>query len=286
MDKGLNDMKQRTLIITGGSSGIGLATANLFASQGYTVYELSRHGQSHDGIKHIDCDVTSVEACQQAVSAIDQEISTSGGVGAWNAVTLVSNAGMGISGAVEFSKPHDIRRQFDVNFFGAVNISQAVLPYMRKAAEKTETGTAGGRGRIIFVSSMMAIFALPFQAFYSASKFAIDGYALALKNEVRPFGIKVCCLLPGDVKTGFTDARKKDTEGIDVYPQMAHAVETMEHDEQNGISPERMAQKVLSLAKSSNPELLSTVGWMYKAYFILNRFVPTSWAYKIISWMY
>ncbi|MBO7051430.1 MAG: SDR family oxidoreductase, partial [Prevotella sp.] len=196
----------KTMIITGGSSGIGKATAELFAKNGYKVYELSRRNPATPSLAesgeicHIKCDVTDAEACNKAV---EQVIAAEGKVD-----VLISNAGMGISGAVEFTTTEDMRRQMDVNFFGAVNITQAVLPYMRKAK----------KGNIIFVSSVMAAYGLPFQAFYSASKFAINGFAQALTNEVRPFNVKVAVLMPGDVKTGFTDARKKELEGADAYP--------------------------------------------------------------------
>ena len=259
----------KNVIITGGSSGIGKATAELFAKEGYKVYELSRREMCESGtITHITCDVTNVEACRKAV---EQVIAADGRID-----VLISNAGMGISGAVEFTATEDIRRQMDVNFLGAVNITQAVLPYMRKAQG----------GNIIYVSSVMGAYGLPFQAFYSASKFAINGFAQALTNEVRPFGIKVAVLMPGDVKTGFTDARKKELAGEEEYPHMVKAVATMEHDEQHGITPERMAKKLLQLANSSNPEPTSTVGFMYKAFLFLGRIFPQRLINYVIGKMY
>ena len=113
----------KTMIITGGSSGIGKAAAQLFAEKGYKVYELSRHGESAEGITHIDCDVTVAVNCSDAVKRVIDECGTLD--------VLISNAGMGISGAVEFTEESEARRQFDVNFFGALNITQAALPYLR-----------------------------------------------------------------------------------------------------------------------------------------------------------
>lgn len=258
----------KTLILTGGSSGIGKATVELFANKGYQVFELSRHGKSSDGIQHIDCDVTSTDDCQRAVNEVVDKVG--------HIDVLISNAGMGISGAVEFTKAEDFHRQMDVNFYGAVNISQAVLPVMRQQH----------KGRIIFVSSMAAIFSIPFQAFYSASKFAINGYAMALLNEVRPMGISVCCLLPGDVKTGFTAVRNKIEAGSDVYTHMQKSVSNMEKDEMNGIAPERMAKKLLKLAESKCPPVYSTVGWQYHLFMLLNKVVPSTLVYRIVGWMY
>lgn len=258
----------KTMIITGGSSGIGKATAEMFAKNNYKIYELSRHGESTKSITHIDCDVTNSDDCKRAVEQVKKECGIID--------VLISNAGMGISGAVEFTDVNEAKKQFDVNFFGALNITQAVLPQMREQRS----------GKIIFVSSMMAVFSLPFQAFYSASKSAINSLAMALRNEVAPFGIEVCSLMPGDVKTGFTAARKKSLVGCDVYTHMEKAVSTMERDEQNGITPERMACKLLKLANAKHPDAASTVGWMYHLFILLGRLVPTTWAYKIIGKMY
>ncbi len=264
----------KTMMITGGSSGIGKATAELFAAKGYKVYELSRHGESREGISHIDSDVTKPADCAAAVKQVMEKEG--------RLDVLISNAGMGISGAVEYTAEADWKRQMDVNFNGAVNITQAALPSLRLTA----TQQHALRPRIIFVSSMMANFAIPFQAFYTASKFAINGFALALKNEMRPFGVEVCCLMPGDVKTGFTDARKDNVAGKEVYTHMQAAVAQMAKDEQNGQSPMQLARKLLSLAEAGSPEPLSTVGLMYKAFMLLGRLLPTRLAYWIISKMY
>ncbi len=258
----------RTLIITGGSSGIGQAAADLFAAKGYKVYELSRHGEDRAGVTHIDCDVTSPDDCRNAAA----KVATKAG----KIDVLISNAGMGISGAVEFTDINEAKRQFDVNFFGAVNIAQAVLPYMRNERD----------GKIIFVSSLAATFPIPYQAFYSASKSAINAMAMAMRNEVREFGIKVCCLLPGDVKTGFTDSRTKSNAGSDVYTRMNKAVKTMEHDEQNGITPERMAKKLLALASQGSPCIFSTVGLQYHLFVMLNKILPATLANRVIGMMY
>ena len=256
------------MIITGGSSGIGKAAAEIFAKKGYMVYELSRHGKNAEGITHIDCDVTSVEQCRNAAQTVFEQ---QGRID-----LLIGNAGMGISGAVEFTEPSEAHRQFDVNFFGAFNIVQAVIPYMRQQRQ----------GRIIFVSSMMAAFSLPFQAFYGATKSAVNSLALALRNELRPFGIKVCALMPGEVKTEFTAARKKSFAGSDVYTHMEKAVSTMEREEQDGIMPERMARKLLSMAETRHPAALSTVGWRYKLLLLLGKLLPTTFVYRGVGWLY
>ncbi|MEG2216995.1 MAG: SDR family NAD(P)-dependent oxidoreductase [Clostridia bacterium] len=178
-------------IVTGGSSGIGKATVKMLADNGYKVYELSRSGYSENGIMHITTDVTKSE---DVTTAVRQIVGVEGRID-----LLINNAGFGISGAVEFTDSSDAQAQLNVNFFGTLHCIQAVLPIMR----------AQRSGHIINLSSVAAPIAIPFQAFYSATKSAINSLTLSLRNEVRPFGIQVCAVQPGDVCTGFTAARKR-----------------------------------------------------------------------------
>lgn len=258
----------KILIITGGSSGIGRVTAELFAKKDYKVYELSRHGESNENIIHIDCDVTKKEDCNAAVNRVIDECG--------RIDIFINNAGMGISGAIEFTDINEAKRQFDVNFFGSVNIVQSVISYMRQVKA----------GRIIFVSSLAAIFPIPYQGFYSASKMAINGLACALRNELREFNIDVCCLLPGDVKTGFTDARAKSHVGMEVYTKMNKAVKTMEYDEQHGLSAEHMARKLLKIANSKRTWMYNTVGFNYHIMVFLNKLLPKTLVIRILGMIY
>lgn len=253
----------KTLVITGGSSGIGLATAGKFSEKGWRVYELSRHGVSHDGITHIDCDVTEPESVRQAVQTV---LAEAGGID-----VAISNAGFGISGAVEFTDINDAKRQMDVNFFGALNMAQAVLPTMRKQQA----------GRILFTSSVAAVLPVPYQAFYSASKAAINAMALALANEVREHHIRVGYIMPGDVATGFTDARSKSEEGTEAYPRARAAVEAMERDERNGMPPEKIAALFYKMATRKNPAPYYVGGAAYRVFCFLNRVLPT----RFVNWI-
>lgn len=253
----------KTLLITGGSSGIGLATAILFSQKGWRVFELSRHGASHDGITHVNCDVVEPTSVRQAVAEVLRQTQT--------VDVLISNAGYGISGAVEFTAVDDAKRQMDVNFFGAINAVQAVLPHMRERRE----------GRILFTSSVAAVLPVPYQAFYSASKAAINAMALALANEVREFNIRVGYLMPGDVATGFTAARDKSERGADVYANITKAVSAMEKDEQNGMRPEQMAELFYKMATRRNPSPYYVGGLAYKVFCLLNRLLPT----RFVNWI-
>ena len=253
----------QTLVISGGSSGIGKATALLFAERGWRVFELSRHGKDGDGIIHIDCDVRSEESTRRAVTEVLKQTDCID--------VVISNAGFGISGPVEFTDIQEAERQMDVNFMGAVRLTQAVLPQLRKQH----------KGRIIYTSSVAATLAVPYQAFYSASKAAINALALALANEVREFGIYVSVLMPGDVSTGFTDARAKSTAGEEIYTHAAKAVSSMEKDERGGMKPTQMAKLFYHIATCRSPRPQYIGGFIYGVFCILDRILPK----RFVNWL-
>lgn len=253
----------QTLVISGGSSGIGKATAMLFAERGWRVFELSRHGQSHDGIIHVTCDVCDSDS---ANSAIQQVMTQTDRID-----VVISNAGYGISGSIEFTDIAAAQHQMDVNFMGAVRFTQAVLPVLRKQ----------GQGRIIYTSSVAAILAVPYQSFYSASKAAINAFALALANEVREFGISVSVMMPGDVSTGFTDARDKSTAGEEVYRHANKAISTMERDERGGMKPIQMAKLFYHIATSHSPRPQYVGGFQYRVLCFLDRILPK----RLVNWI-
>ena len=194
----------KVVIITGGSSGIGLCTAAALRDRGCKVYELSRRDSEVEGITHLRCDITDEE---QIKAAVAQVLDENGRID-----ILINNAGFGISGAVEFTETSDVQRLFDVNFFGMVRMNRAILPLMREQ----------GHGRIVNLSSVAAPVPIPFQTYYSAGKAAVNSYTMALSNEVKPFGITVAAVMPGDIKTGFTAARQKNIIGDDIYLSLIH----------------------------------------------------------------
>jgi len=262
----------RTLVISGGSSGIGKATASLFAERGWRVFELSRHGKdapreevpgTKGEIVHVFCDVCDEESTQQAIAQVLSMTETID--------VVISNAGFGISGPVEFTDIKEVEHQMDVNFLGAVRFTQAVLPQLRKQRY----------GRIIYTSSVAAILAVPFQSFYSASKAAINAMALALANEVKPFGIYVSVMMPGDVSTGFTDAREKSTAGEDVYCGAQKAITTMERDERAGMAPRQMAKLFYHIASSRSPRPQYVGGFGYRVLCFLERLLPK----RFVNWI-
>ena len=253
----------KVLVISGGSSGIGKATASLFAERGWRVFELSRHGASHDGITHVDCDVCDEQSTRTAISEVLKQTETID--------VVISNAGFGISGPVEFTDIKEVKHQMDVNFLGAVRFTQAVLPQLRQQRH----------GRIIYTSSVAAILSVPYQSFYSASKAAINALALALANEVKNFGISVSVMMPGDVSTGFTDAREKSRAGEEVYTRANKAITTMERDERAGMEPRQMARLFYHIATCRSPRPQYVGGFGYRVLCFLERLLPK----RFVNWI-
>ena len=244
----------KTAIVTGGTSGLGLAAAQRLAEKGLRVYALSRHGAPVPGVTSLACDITDADAVERTVAAIEAE--------AGRIDLVVNNAGF---------------RLFDVDFFGVVNVNHAVLPRMRRA----------GGGRIVHVSSVAAPVAIPFQAYYSAAKAAINAYSSALRCEVAPFGIDVCAVMPGDLKTGFTAAREKNVRGDTEYGgRISRSVSRMEHDEQTGMPPEKAAAFLCRVALRRRTKPLYAIGPQYSAAVLLSRLLPCRLGSWIVSRLY
>ena len=261
-------MDKKIAVLTGGTSGIGMQTALALKSAGYTVYELSRRAQGVEGLNHLVADVTDEAAVKKAV---DEIVAREGKID-----VLVNNAGFGISGAVEFTKTEDAKRLFDTNFFGMVNMNRAVVPVMREA----------GQGRIVNISSVAGQIPIPFQTYYSAAKAATNSYTMALANELRPYGVTVCAVQPGDIKTGFTKAREKTVDG-DVYGgRIGRSVSRMEHDEQTGMDPAVAGKFIANVAMKKKVSPIYTIGASYSFLTFLTRLMSWKTMNKIIGAIY
>jgi len=262
-------MEKKVAIVTGGSSGIGRAAAGALAREGCLVYEFSRREIPQAGVRHLSADVTREAAVQ---SAVNQILSEQGRID-----IVVNCAGFGISGAVEFTELEAAKSQFDVNFFGSVTVNRAVLPVMRRQ----------GGGRILLISSVAASAHIPFQAYYSASKAALESYACALANEVRPFHIAVTAVALGDIATGFTQARQKSFAGDDVYGgRIGRSVAGMEKDEEKGMSPDFVGKEIAKIAVNPKGKPLCTVGLTYKFLNLLCKYLPCRLRNYIVYQLY
>lgn len=241
-------------IVTGASSGIGYEVCKQLLEKNYKVYGFSRRSIAPKGAITLCVDVSDEASVR---SAVDEVARHEGRID-----LLIANAGMGISGPVESATKEDSHRIMNVNFFGQVYASQAVLPYMR--AQKS--------GTIVFTSSVAAPIAIPYQAFYSASKSAVNSVAMALRNEVGDYGIHVTVVMPGDTCTGFTDARIKNhnrdvarsTDSSTPYPRCDMAVASMERDERNGLPAAKVASVIVYAASKRKPAPFYVAGFKYR----------------------
>ncbi|HEX7994823.1 MAG TPA: SDR family NAD(P)-dependent oxidoreductase [Streptosporangiaceae bacterium] len=235
----------RSVLVTGASAGIGLAVADRLHAAGWTVTGASRRGTASAGWTGLVMDVDDDDSVRSGVTAV---LERAGGIDA-----LVAAAGWGLAGAVESSSVEEAKAQLETNFWGCVRVVQQVLPAMRQQ----------GGGRIVLVSSIGGAIGIPFQAFYSASKFALEGFGESLAYEVARFGIEVTLVQPGNVKTDFTDSRRMATAARDdqVYGQAAaKAISRMERDERNGVPADQAAAVVEKVLEARRPPRRVSVG--------------------------
>ncbi len=252
----------KVVIITGATSGIGLATAKMFLKNGCKVYGVARKPYAGGDFVCYPADVCDYAEMQRIFEDI---YGREGRID-----ILVNNAGMGIAGAMEEASAERVAQITGVNLTAPCVLSGSVLKYMK----------AGGK--IINVSSVGGIMPIPYQAMYSATKAGVEVFSRALANEVKPQKIKVCAVMPGDTKTGFTAARVCEGEN----ERAKKSVEKMARDEQRGKSPESVARVIYKVAKKKNPPLRVTVGGTYKVLVFLQRLLSVKSVNFIIRKIY
>lgn len=265
-------IKPQVILVTGASSGFGKAIAEELVKRGYTVYGTSRKGSDFgNGVKMLSMDVRDRSSVQAAVNSVMDECG--------RIDVLINNAGVGISGALELATYDEIEWQMNTNFMGMVNVCNAVIPGMRVRRQ----------GRIINISSIAGVMAVPFQGFYSASKFAIEGYSEALSMELYPFGVKVCVVEPGDFRTNFTANRavSEATLNSEYGSCFKRTMAIIEKEEKGGSKPEKLAKAVRRLVERKNPPFRTKVGpWFQVALAKVCRAVPYSLLAKGLRWFY
>ena len=262
--------EKKVIVITGASGGIGLAAAGLFLEKGWVVYVLSRSGCNLEGVHSVVCDVTDSTGLKKAIDKIYEEEK--------RIDVLVNNAGGGISGAIEKTIPADAKRLFELNFFAPFEAIRYVVPHMRSRKN----------GTIINIGSVAGVLHVPFQAFYSASKAAVEALSNCLRGELAPFGIKITTIMPGDTRTGFTDAREKRFEenDPDYGMRISRSIKLMEDDERKGMPAGKVAQSIYKAACSKNPGPCYVVGINYKFFIFLGKILPKRFVQFVLNTMY
>jgi len=264
----------KVALVTGCSSGIGEATAWALANAGYRVYATARNVEHLESLKKRafesglllqarPLDVTK----QGEINAVLSEIRTEAG----HLDVLVNNAGYALFGAIEEIPSEDLRRQFDVNVFGLVDVSKTALPLMR----------GNGGGTIVNISSVAGRVPAPLMGAYCSTKFSVEALSLAMRAEVHQFGVRVVIIEPGPVNTRFPENAIKASGHIirrsdSPYASAYAGIMTMyENDGPNGATAERVAKVILRVVRAKNPKSRYSVRARDRLLSLAGSLVPT-----------
>jgi short-subunit dehydrogenase len=239
--------------------GIGRASAEILARAGFTVFGTSRRTMN-DGPKNVSmltCDVTDDEAVKALVANV---LSQTGRID-----VLVNNAGLGLVGGAEESSIGQVQALFDVNVFGVVRVTNAVLPSMRERRA----------GRIINVSSVLGLIPAPYSAHYAATKHAIEGYSESLDHEVRAFNVRVALIEPAFTRSVFDQNALEPDAKLQAYDQSRDEARTLMRDLMpTADAPEVVAKAVLRAATAKRLRRRYTAGGVARQVSLLRQFVP------------
>lgn len=259
----------KVILITGASSGIGKAIANYLSEKGMLVYGTSRTKKEDSSLpyKMIALDVLDKHSIQKAVSYI---IEKTGRID-----VLVNNAGMGITGSIEDTPTDEMKKVFNTNLFGAIDVMKAVLPQMRKQQS----------GKIINVTSIAGYMGLPFRGVYSATKGALEIVTEAARMEVKQFGIQIVNVAPGDFATNIAAGRYHTPvfENSAYKESYQENLDLMDAHVDGGMNPEVMAKAIFKIIEKRNPKIHYKVGgFMEKFSIVLKRVLPDKMYEKLL----
>ncbi|MEU4874523.1 oxidoreductase [Streptomyces sp. NPDC021608] len=247
-------------LVTGASSGIGQAAALALAEAGFDVVGTSRDASKvtpRDGVTFLDLDVTS----DASVTALVRQVVERFG----RIDVLVNNAGIGSTGAAEESSLSQDQHVFDINVFGVLRMTKAVLPHMR----------ARRSGRIVNLSSIYGFIPQPYMAVYVASKHAIEGYSESLDHEVREHGVRVLLVEPGGTNTAFEGNIVQPDTPLPVYARQRRVTDRVVAEAvKGGDSPTVVARAIVAAATARRPRLRYTAGPFAQRLSLLRRVVP------------
>jgi NAD(P)-dependent dehydrogenase (short-subunit alcohol dehydrogenase family) len=260
----------KVILVTGATSGIGKATAELLAAKGYHVFGTSRDpaGKTANGFELLQLDVSSDESVAACVSAVTDR--TGGRID-----VLHNNAGTGIIGAAEEVTPDEAMKLFQVNFFGVMRMTNAVLPLLR----------ARRSGTVINMSSSGGVAGLPFAALYCATKFALEGYTEALRHELRPLGIAAVVVAPGPVSTPAGDKAMRAEKHIAEYADRRKKADDLSvRGIRGGMDPKRVAATILRVVKAEWPSPRYAIGLQARATNLAHGLLPPSTFEAAVRW--
>jgi len=249
----------KVAVVTGASTGIGQASAKALHQAGFRVFGTSRRAVANtlDGITMVTCDVTDDESVNAAVGKV---LDATGRID-----VLVNNAGMGLLGAAEESSIDQAQALFNVNLFGVIRTTNAVLPIMRNQKA----------GRIVNISSVLGLIPAPLSALYSSTKHALEGYSESLDHEVRAFGIRICLLEPAYTRSSFEQNMLLPDRSLDAYVSArTRSGAVMQEVMKTADSPDVVAERVVEAATTTSPRRRYTCGKVARQVSVLRRFVP------------
>jgi NAD(P)-dependent dehydrogenase (short-subunit alcohol dehydrogenase family) len=268
------------VVITGTSTGIGRATAERLAGLGFKVFAGVRtvsDAPTGSGITPLTIDVTDAASITAAAETVAAQVGQAGIRG------LVNNAGVTVPGPLEFLPLDDLRRQLEVNVIGPIAVIQAFMPLLRK-----------GHGRIVNIGSIGGKMSMPFLGAYHVSKFGMEALSDSLRQELRPWGIKVSLVEPGGVKTPLWErGRTAADEMLAKVPQETHDLygEAMESArgasdkfEKRGSAPDVVAKAIQHALTAKHPKTRYLVGMDARAQSILKRLVPDQTMDRLVAW--
>ena len=264
---------QKTVFITGCSSGIGKATTKYFAAKGWNVAATMRNPSKETELNHLSnvklfaVEVTDSESIKKAITDTLEAFG--------NIDVIVNNAGYGTVGVFEAAEKQQIQRQFDTNVFGVMNVIREILPYFREKKQ----------GCIINVTSVAGFITFPCYSIYHATKFALEGFTESLQFELRPFNIKVKNIAPGAIKTDFytrsQDVFKK--EGLTAYDKYTYITyKTTQNVGMKAPGPEIIAKTIYKAATANNNRLRYPAGMQAQIVLTLKKIIPYSWIQGIV----
>lgn len=256
----------RIIVITGGTSGIGLDLKKLFVQRGDIVLTISTRELKEDKY-HYSCSVSDEKSIKEVIEKIGKEYG--------HIDMLINNAGFGMSGITELLPSQKIKDVIEVNYYGTLYTIQAGLKYMDKG------------GKIINISSAMALFPVPYRAIYGSIKSAVLNLSYSLRMELKELGIDVVAICPGDIKTNFTKNRIKEFETNDRYKdRLERATIKSDSREEKRMSSEACAKQIFRKINKKKCKPMYIIGGKYKLLYFLTKITPKSWLLNITEKIY